>query len=152
MATCSPNQFRALAYVDDGDREGNNSNDYVPVWRVSLWRAAVWRVPVWRDSSSARFTLGRCQFGAFHFGTFPIFVSMLIQYSRQFLVSFLRRPVWRAWRIYLCACFLSAHVFCEEVLSTPVCSEATLLGVLWRTYHFLRIFPLCVVLFASYIY
>ena len=87
MATCSPNQFRALAYVDDGDREGNNSNDYVPfgaflfgarqfgachfgaipVWCVSLWRAAVWRVPVWRDSSSARFTLGRFTLALFPF-------------------------------------------------------------------------------------
>ena len=87
-------------------------------------------VSVWRDASLARFTLAR----------FPILclcnlLIQLIQYSMQFWFFFCEG------QFYLCACFLSAHVFCEEVLSTPVCREATLLGLLWRAYHFLRIFP-----------
>ena len=90
-------------------------DDYVPVWRVSLWCAAVWRMPVWHvsllsDSSSAPFTLARCQFGAFHFGTFPIFVPTLIQFlrrpvSRGLYFVFLRR---RVVYVYSRAGFLSA--------------------------------------------
>ena len=104
-------------------------DDYVPVWRVSLWRvslwrASVWRVPVWRVSlwrgpSSARFTLARCQFGAFHFGAFPIFVSMLIQYGRQFSLFSAKASLARVAYLFVhmfpflfpfCACFLRRSV------------------------------------------
>ena len=92
--------------------------DAVPVRRVSLWRA----------STSARFSLARFHFGAFLFGAFPNFVSKLM-HNRLFD-----------------HCFLSARVFCEEVLSTPVLREATLLGLLSRI-------TFCVfLLYASYIY
>ena len=124
----------------------------IPVWRVSLWRALVWRVPVWRVAfwrgpSSARFSLARCQFGVFHFGAFPILVSMLIQYSRQFSFFSAKPSLARVAYLFVrmfpfSACFLRRNVVYEEVLSTPVCREATLLGLLWRAYYFLRIFPL----------
>ena len=102
---------------------------------------------------------GAFQFGAIHFGAFPIFVSMLIQYSRQFSLfsakASLARVAYLFVRVFpFCACFLRRSVVYEEVLSTPVCHEANLLGLLWRAYHFLRIFHSfkCVVLSASYIY
>ena len=53
--------------------------------RASLARFSLARVSLTRASLAhcilARFSLARCQF---HFGAFPNFVSMLIQYSRQF--------------------------------------------------------------------
>ena len=58
---------------------------------------------------------GARQFGTFHFGAFPIFVSMLIQYSRQF--SFFSAKASLACVAYLfvhmfpfCACFLRRSV------------------------------------------
>ena len=126
---------RHIIYKSEGSEKkekGSNRTviNYNTTWKSTMLPArpparSLARSPTHRRPRS----LARCQvsfqFGAFHFDAFPIFVSTLIQDSRLF--SFLRRPVWRARRIYLCSCFLSAHVFCEEVLSTPICREATLL-------------------------
>ena len=78
----------------------------------SLVRFSLARVSLTRPSL-ARCILTRSQFGVFQFGAFPNFVSKLIQYSMQ-LFFFCEG------QFYLCACFLSAHVFCEEVLSKPL--------------------------------
>ena len=93
------------------------------------------------------FQFGAFQFGAFHFGAFPILVSKLIQYSRQFSFFSAKPSLARVAYLFVrmfpfSACFLQRNIVYEEVLSTPVCREATLLGLLWRAYHFLRIFPL----------
>ena len=79
--------------------------DAIPVRRVSLWR----------DASLARFTLARCQFGAFHFGAFPMFVSTLIQYSRQFSLFSAKASLARVAYLFVrmfpfCACFLRRSV------------------------------------------
>ena len=72
--------------------------------RVSLTRASL-----------ALFTLTRFQFGAFHFGAFPTFVSILIQYSRQFSFfsakASLARVAYLLVRMFpFCACFLRRSV------------------------------------------
>ena len=98
-----------------------------------------------RDSL-ARCILTRSQFGVFQFGAMPVWRVSLWCVS-QFCVyvdpvdpvQYMQFCFFCEGQFYLCACFLSSHVFCEEVL--PVCREATPLGLLWRAYHFLRIFP-----------
>ena len=99
------------------------------------------------SSQFGAFHFGARQFGVFHFGAFPILVSMLIQCSRQFSFFSAKPSLARLAYLFVrmfpfSACFLRRNVVYEEVLSTPVCREATLLGLLWRAYHFLRIFPL----------
>ena len=102
--------------------------------------------------SLVRFTLARvslthCILTRSQFGAFPILVSMLIQYSRQFSFFSAKPSLARVAYLFMrmfpfYACFLQRNVVYKEVLSTPVCRESTLLGLLWRAYHFLRIIPL----------
>ena len=117
------------------------------VWlRATLARSALTCV------SLARFTLAtsilpRFQFGAFLFGALPLRRVSLWRASTSARFSLARFPIlYLSWCIigYLIICFLSARVFCEEVLSTPVLprSHSTRLTF---AYHFLRVFTLCVI-------
>ena len=130
------------------------------VWRrchPSLARFSLARVSLTR-ASLARCILTRSQFGVFQFDVRPVWRVSLwrvsqfcvyvdpvdpvdppvdpIQYSMQFFFC--------EGQFYLCACFLSGHVFCEEVLSTPVFRQATLLSAyfsfLYASYCLLHIF------------
>ena len=134
--------------------------------RATLERSALTCVSLARFSL-ARFILTRFQFGAFLFGALPLRRVSLWRVSqfctnlrwsgtceRQFRADYLCACFFSAfhnfcylsWCIigYLIICFLSARVFCEEVLSTPVLlrSHSTRLTF---AYHFLRVFTLCVI-------
>ena len=110
----------------------------IPVWRVSLWRLPVWRVSLWRGPSSARFTLARCQFGAFHFGAFPIFLPNCTEvFSTPVWHYLVLRLCWSSMRVWPVArvayTFVGMFPFCEEVF------------YMRARISFLRIIPLCVV-------
>ena len=102
--TCQFGAFLFGARQFDACQFGALHFDAVPVRRVSVWRDA---------------SLARCQFGAF-----PIFVSMLIQYSRQFSFFSAKASLARVYRIYLCASLPRSHstrtiIFC--VFFLPLC-------------------------------
>ena len=121
MITCHIGAFCFDARQFGAFHFGDFHFDAVPVRCVSFWRA----------STSARFSLARFHFGAFLFGAFPTFVSKLMHNRLLILII----------------CFLSARVFCEEVLSTPVLLRShSILGLLSRI-------TFCVfLLYASYMY
>ena len=116
--------------------------------RATLARSALTRVSLARFTSATSI-LTRFQFGAFLFGALPLRRVSLWRASTSARFSLARFPIlYLSWCIlgYLIICFLSARVFFEEVLSTPVLREATLLGLLSRITFCLFL------LYASYIY
>ena len=119
------------------------------VWRLraTLARSALTRVSLARFTSATSI-LTRFQFGTFLFGALPLRRVSLWRASTSARFSLAHFPIWYlSWCIigYLIICFLSARVFCEEVLSTPVLREATLLGLLSRITFCVLLLYKCVI-------